>query len=65
MHQGWEALRLGRPLYIVEDLVKNHRISWLHKLIDYGADVLPIKKIEHILEALPLKVQEMPANVTI
>jgi DNA processing protein len=53
MHQGWEALRLGRQLFIVEDLVKNENFKWVAQLIEYGAEVLPMDNLDIILEFLP------------
>ena len=38
--QGWEALRLGRPLYFVESAVKSGDIRWINEQIDYGAEIL-------------------------
>ena len=57
IHQGWEALRLGRPLFIVEDIIKDKNLTWPSKLIEYGAEVLPIEKIKHILEVLPVQIE--------
>jgi DNA processing protein len=55
MHQGWEALRLGRPLFIVEDLANNKELTWPSKLIDYGAEVLSMNNLDVILNILPEK----------
>lgn len=53
MHQGWEALRLGRPLFIVEDIAKNTELTWPSKLIEYGAEVLRMDELDVILNILP------------
>ena len=58
IHQGWEALRLGRPLFILEDIVKNKNLKWPDKLIGYGAKILPISKAEVVLESLPVPILE-------
>ena len=58
MHQGWEALRLGRQLFIVEALVKNQNFKWITQLLDYGAEVLPMDNLEILLEFLPEKLLE-------
>ena len=39
-HQGWEAIRLGRIGYLLENVAKNPRLSWPSELIRYGAQVL-------------------------
>ena len=53
IHQGWEALRLGRPLFINHNLVKSIKLSWPKKMVNYGAIALSMSGIEKILEALP------------
>jgi len=53
MHQGWEALRLGRQLFIVEDLVNNKDVKWTAQLLEYGAEVLSMDNLDIVLEFLP------------
>lgn len=38
--QGWEALRLGRPLYIWKSVLENRSLSWPKKMTEYGAVAL-------------------------
>lgn len=52
-HQGWEALRLGRPLFIMEDIANNSELGWPQKLIEYGAQVLSLSNLDILLELLP------------
>ena len=58
IHQGWEALRLGRPLFLIEDIIKNKNLKWPHKLIGYGAKILPISQAKFVLESLPVPILE-------
>jgi len=51
LHQGWEALRLGRPLFICESIVKDASLSWPIKMLEYGAMVL--NDPEEVLDYLP------------
>jgi len=61
LHQGWEALRLGRPLFIWSSTMNDSSLSWPKKMVMYGAmeltdpedvlDVLPSR--ERILEVAP------------
>ena len=37
MHQGREAIRLGRPLFIPRSVVRDSNLEWPGQLIDYGA----------------------------
>lgn len=40
LSQGWEALRLGRPLFIMKSVVENAELQWPGEMLDYGARVL-------------------------
>ncbi|MBU2561450.1 MAG: DNA-protecting protein DprA [Nanoarchaeota archaeon] len=57
IHQGWEALRLGRPLYIIEDEKKENDLGWASDLIKYGAEIVPISQMKIILESLPTQIE--------
>lgn len=50
-HQGWEALRLGRPLYLLEDLFKRN-LTWPQKMIDYGAIRIHLSEIKDSLSLI-------------
>lgn len=39
VHQGWETLRLGRPLFVCRTAAKA-RPRWLHDMEQYGATIL-------------------------
>lgn len=54
IHQGWEAIRLGRPLFLMESLVDNHNLSWPKELINYGAEVLTKEFLDQFFEMLPV-----------
>jgi DNA processing protein len=40
LSQGWEALRLGRDLFLLESLVAAPGLSWPAEMLKYGAQVL-------------------------
>jgi len=52
--QGWEALRLGRPLFILKSVV-DARHEWVDKMRDYGAYVL--SSPEDLYEVLPIRIR--------
>ena len=52
VHQGWEALRLGRLLFLLESLVAKKQ-EWTEELIRYGAQILSDANKEAFLESLP------------
>jgi DNA processing protein len=49
--QGWEALRLGRPLYIWKSVLENRSLSWPRKMTEYGA--VALKDPKDVLGFLP------------
>jgi len=51
LSQAWEALRLGRPLFLMKSLLERKDLSWPAELLTYGAIVL--EEPEQVLEALP------------
>ena len=51
LSQGWEALRLGRPLFLLKSVVDDPGLSWPAKMLDYGALVLA--EPEDLLASLP------------
>lgn len=52
-HQGWEALRLGRLVFIMENVAANEALSWPRELIGYGAQVLRREDLPEILYDIP------------
>ena len=55
LSHGWEALRLGRPLFIYKSVVDDPKIKWPAKMQEYGA--IKLDKYEDILEYLPLDIK--------
>ena len=57
-HQGWEALRLGRILFIEESL---RELSWVQKMLEYGAILYSGENFPAFLEELlpPAPVEEL------
>ena len=53
IHQGWEALRLGRPLFILERLMNDPELAWPKQFAAYGALPLVPDQLEAISEYLP------------
>lgn len=40
LHQGWEALRLGRMLLLLRESVEDQNLSWPAEFLRYGAEVI-------------------------
>jgi DNA processing protein len=46
LHPGWEALRLGRLLFLMENVATNPKLSWPKEMIRYGAQVLSRENLD-------------------
>ena len=53
LHQGWEAIRLARPLYLTKSLLDNESLDFPRKFTDYGAEVLTEESFEDLIRLLP------------
>jgi DNA processing protein len=53
LHQGWEALRLGRLLFLLESVANDESLSWPSEMIRYGAQVLSRSNLNVVMENLP------------
>ena len=51
--QGWETLRLGRTLFLLEPVARNPALSWPAEMRRYGAEVLRLEDLDHILDDVP------------
>jgi len=49
--QGWEALRLGRRLFVLRSVMENAALQWPAEMRKYGAEVL--SETEELVQALP------------
>jgi hypothetical protein len=49
---GWEAIRLGRPLYIWNDTFDNPNLSWTRKIEKHGARKLDERLIDELIDKL-------------
>lgn len=55
LSQGWEALRLGRPLFIARSIADNAALAWPAKMLAYGAYVLSDDTLDELLALLPAR----------
>ena len=51
LHEGWEALRLGRPLFFWKSIVSGSSLSWPKKMMRYGA--LELTDPQQVMDVLP------------
>lgn len=52
-HQGWEALRLGRTVFLMENVIKDSSITWAKEMVSYGAEVLTNENFQELILDLP------------
>ncbi|MGH9975329.1 MAG: DNA-processing protein DprA [Nitrososphaeraceae archaeon] len=50
-HQGWEAIRLGRPLFIWKSILNNTQLKWPEEMLRYGA--IELYDPTDVLESIP------------
>ena len=55
-HQGWEAIRLGRPLYFLKSAVYSTPVEWIHEQLKSGAEILGDDNVADVLDAIPTRV---------
>lgn len=53
LHQDWEALRLGRMLFLMDSVARDPSLSWPGEMIHYGAQVLSRETLYEALADLP------------
>lgn len=58
-HQGWEALKLGRLVYILESIANNNSLKWPKEMIEYGAQILTQENLEESLDQIPFLTAKM------
>jgi DNA processing protein len=54
LSQGWETLRLGRLLFIMESVFSVPGLRWPHEMLHYGAQRLSDENFDSFLDVLPL-----------
>lgn len=52
-HQGWEAIRLGRLVYLMQNVADDPSLKWPKEMIGYGAQVLRREDLPEILYDIP------------
>jgi len=52
-HQGWEAIRLGRLVFLLENVAEDPDLSWPREMIEYGAQVINRNTLDIALENIP------------
>ncbi len=52
-HQGWEAIRLGRLVFLMENVAQNPDLTWPREMIAYGAQELRREDMPDILYDIP------------
>lgn len=50
-HQAWEAIRLGRQVFIMENILKSN-IKWAIDILEYGGIVLTNKNFQYIFDSI-------------
>lgn len=51
-HQGWEALRLGRTVYIMQNVIDDPAVTWTKEMLQYGAQALTRDYLEESIYSI-------------
>lgn len=51
--QGWEALRLGRGLFLMKSVAEDATLAWPTKMLYYGGRVLSEETLDRLFDFLP------------
>ncbi len=57
LSQGWEALRLGRGLFMTQSVANDPELAWPKKMRYYGAHILSDDTVEAFLDVLPQRME--------
>lgn len=52
-HQGWEALRLGRDVFVLNHGTQNPSPTWMNQLFEYGAQYVTQEELSSMIHELP------------
>lgn len=52
-YQAWEALRLGREVYLLESVVNDPCLTWAKEMMDYGAQLLSRENMDMVFSDIP------------
>ncbi len=63
INQGWETLRLGRPLWIAASMFERPGVTFPEKLAFYGAEALTELTLPRLLSLLPKGRRDAPAEL--
>lgn len=63
LHQGWEAIRLARPLFLAKSLVDDESLEFPSKFLGYGAEVLTDETLADLVRLLPNGRREVPDEI--
>lgn len=53
LHQGWEAIRLGRPLFLAKSMFDDPTLQFPREFEHYGAEVLTDETLALLIRMLP------------
>ena len=55
MHQGWKAIRLGRPVLFPSSFANGSPPTWVQEMVKYGATVLEEGTLDRVIDDMPYR----------
>src|SRR5262249_61754432 len=63
LSQGWEALRLGRPLFLAEPVTEDPSLTWPAEMLHYGAAILSDQTVEELFDSVPARIPALDGKL--
>ena len=60
-HQGWEAIKLGRPVLFLRRFLERTSAEWPREMVEYGAFAFDARSLPRVLDELPYRSAEPTA----
>lgn len=57
-HQGWEAIKLGRPVLFLQRFLDRTSAEWPREMVEYGAFAFDARSLSRVLDELPYRSAE-------
>jgi DNA processing protein len=60
LSQAWEALRLGRGLFVTKAVAEDPQLTWPAEMLHYGARILADDTLDDFIQFLPERAAAEP-----
>lgn len=61
-YQGWEAIKLGRPVLFLKRFLSMTSAKWPGEMVEYGAFAFDARSLPRVLDELPYRIADSTAD---